>query len=69
MNDLTVRSFGILRSSEMPQVEVTLHDEDTDPVNGSDAVFAAVAAAAWSALGWPTDWPTGHGLPGGAVPQ
>jgi len=28
-------------------------------VRGGDAVFAAVAAAAWLHLGCPTDWPTG----------
>ena len=32
---------------------------DGPPVNGSDAVFAAVAAATWLAQGLPTDWPTG----------
>ena len=29
------------------------------PVRGGDAVFAAVAAAAWLHLGCPPDWPTG----------
>ena len=69
VGDLTVRSFGVLRSSDMPLVEVTLHDDDGEPVNGSDAVFAAVAAAAWSVQGWPTDWPTGRPLGADAVPQ
>jgi aerobic-type carbon monoxide dehydrogenase small subunit (CoxS/CutS family) len=69
VNDLTVRSFGVLRAADMPLVEVTLHDGDGEPVNGSDAVFAAVAAAVWSAQGWPTDWPTGLPLGSGAVPQ
>ena len=59
ISDLTIRSFGVLRSADMPHVEVTLHEEDSEPVNGSDAVFAATAAAVWSAQGWPTDWPTG----------
>ena len=58
ISDLTIRSFGVLRASEMPHVEVTLHEDDTPPVNGSDVVFAATAAAAWSAQGWPTVWPT-----------
>ena len=31
----------------------------TEPVNGSDAVFAAVAAAAWHRTGWAPRWPTG----------
>ena len=29
-------------------------------MNGSDAVFAAVAGAVWAALGHPVDWPTGR---------
>jgi xanthine dehydrogenase small subunit len=69
VGDLTIRSFGVLRSSEMPLVEVTLHDDDSEPVNGSDAVFAAVAAAVWSVQGWPTSWPTGRPPRTGAVPQ
>jgi CO/xanthine dehydrogenase Mo-binding subunit len=57
---LTIRSFGVLRSSDMPFVEVSLHESDGESVNGSDAVFAATAAAIWSAQGWPADWPTGQ---------
>jgi CO/xanthine dehydrogenase Mo-binding subunit len=60
ISDLTMRSFGVLRASDMPRVEVTLHDEESEPVNGSDAVFAATAAALWMAQGCPTDWPTGR---------
>jgi xanthine dehydrogenase small subunit len=59
--DLTIRSFGILTAREMPQVEVTLHQEDRWPVNGSDAVFAATIAAAWMAEGVPPRWPTRRG--------
>ena len=66
ISDLTIRSFGVLRSADMPHVEVTLHEETTEPVNGSDAVFAATAAAIWSAQGWPTDWPTGRSVVDGA---
>lgn len=66
ISDLTMRSFGVLRSSEMPHVEVTLHEEDGDAVNGSDAVFAATAAAMWLAQGCPTDWPTGRSPLGNA---
>ena len=62
ISDLTIRSFGVLRSADMPHVEVTLHEGETPPVNGSDAVFAATAAAVWSAQGWPTDWPTGRSI-------
>ncbi len=58
--DLTIRSFGILRATEMPRVEVEIEPSDGPAVNGSDAVFAAVAAAAWIAQGCPQDWPTGR---------
>ena len=56
--DLTIRSFGVLRARDMPAVEVEIDDDGGDPVNGSDAVFAAVAAAAWAAEGHAQDWPT-----------
>ncbi|MEZ5257816.1 MAG: hypothetical protein R2705_13245 [Ilumatobacteraceae bacterium] len=57
-HDLTIRSFGILRAGDMPRVEIEIDDsDDGTPVNGSDAVFAAVAAAAWRAEGFPPDWP------------
>jgi hypothetical protein len=51
----------------MPEVTVVLHEGDTWPVNGSDAVFVATLAAAWMAEGRPACWPTrrtggrGHG--------
>ncbi|QYG94726.1 molybdopterin-dependent oxidoreductase [Iamia sp. SCSIO 61187] len=59
IEDLTIRSFGILKASEMPPVEVEVVASDRPPVNGSDAVFVAVATAAWLAAGAPTDLPTG----------
>jgi CO/xanthine dehydrogenase Mo-binding subunit len=59
--DLTIRSFGVLRAAETPPVTVTIEPERGPPVNGSDAVFAAVAAATWSALGCPPQWPTTRG--------
>ena len=55
--DLTIRSFGILRSSETPPVTVEVEADDGPPINGSDAVFAAVAAAAWRHAGFPARWP------------
>ena len=64
IHDLTIRSFGIVRPSEMPAVEVEIvpptssGSPEADPVNGSDAVFAAVAAAVWRHQGFPPDWPT-----------
>ena len=60
VHDLTVRSFGILRAADMPAVDVTVEPSTAVPVNGSDAVFAAVAAAVWLDQGCPREWPTGH---------
>jgi aerobic-type carbon monoxide dehydrogenase small subunit (CoxS/CutS family) len=56
--DLTIRSFGVLRAVDMPPVHVDIDVGDGESVNGSDAVFAAVALAAWRAAGFPTRWPT-----------
>jgi xanthine dehydrogenase small subunit len=58
VQDLTVRSFGILPAKDMPEVAVVVHPSDRLPVNGSDAVFVATAAAAWLADGLPARWPT-----------
>jgi hypothetical protein len=55
--DLTIRSFGILRASETPPIEVEIEPDDGPPVNGSDAVFAATALAAWATSGWHPTWP------------
>jgi xanthine dehydrogenase small subunit len=57
VQDLTVRSFGVLRAVDMPHVDVRIVDDDGPAVNGSDAVFVAVAAAAWRASGHAPDWP------------
>ena len=60
VHDLTIRSFGILRAIDTPPIDVTVEpDPGRPPVNGSDAVFAAVAAATWIAQGTPPAWPTG----------
>ncbi len=61
VEDLTIRSFGILRASEMPPVVVEVDAAPGPPVNGTDAAFVAVAAAAWLAAGAPTDLPVGPG--------
>ena len=67
VHDLTIRSFGILRARDMPPVEVRVREvrvgdgAATAPVNGSDAVFAAVAAAVWIDRGLPPCWPTDRG--------
>jgi len=57
-HDLTIRSFGILRASEMPPVDVEIEPSTGEPLCGSDAVLAAVAAAAWIERGCPETWPT-----------
>lgn len=60
--DLTIRSFGILRAIDTPHITIEIEDDDGDPVNGSDAVFAAVATAAWAATGWQDRWPARNGV-------
>jgi CO/xanthine dehydrogenase Mo-binding subunit len=60
VHDLTIRSFGVLRAVDTPPIDVTIEPSEGPPVNGSDAAFAAVAAAAWLAQGCPPAWPTGH---------
>jgi hypothetical protein len=51
VHDLTIRSFGIVRAKDMPPVDITVVDDAREPLAASsDAVFAAVAAAAWNAL-------------------
>lgn len=62
VQDLTIRSFGILRAVDMPAIAITFEGPDGPPVNGSDAVFAAVAAAVWRSQGHPPAWPTGRPL-------
>lgn len=57
VHDLTIRSFGVLRAVDTPRLEVTIEPGDGAPVNGSDAVFVAVAAAAWARSGWQPAWP------------
>jgi aerobic-type carbon monoxide dehydrogenase small subunit (CoxS/CutS family) len=59
VQDLTVRSFGILQARAVPDIAVRIVDQPTaPPVNGSDAVFAAVAAARWLGDGLVPRWPT-----------
>lgn len=56
--DLTMRSFGLVRAVDTPDITVDIAESDDPPVNGSDAVFAAVALAAWRAGGFAPRWPT-----------
>lgn len=58
VHDLTIRSFGVLRAVDTPPIHVTIEPSSDEAVNGSDAVFAAVAAAAWAADGYAPEWPT-----------
>jgi xanthine dehydrogenase small subunit len=59
VHDLTIRSFGVLRAVDTPPIEVEVLAGEGRARRGSDAVFVAVAAAAWLHLGCPVDWPTG----------
>lgn len=59
VHDLTIRSFGILRAVDMPPITIHLVPEERPAVNGSDAVFVAVAAAGWLRSGCRPDWPVG----------
>lgn len=51
VHDLTIRSFGVIRAKDTPPIEVTVVDDAGAPrPRASDAVFGAVAAAAWNAV-------------------
>jgi hypothetical protein len=60
VQDLTVRSLGVLPAQRMPRVtvEIDLARSEAPAVPVSDAVFAAVAAAVWRHQGCPDTWPT-----------
>jgi hypothetical protein len=59
VHDLTIRSFGIIPARSVPPITVIIDQDDGgEPVNGSDAVFAATAAACWLADGLAPTWPT-----------
>jgi hypothetical protein len=55
--DLTIRSFGVIRAVDTPLIDIEIVEDDGPSINGSDAVFAAVAAAAWRAAKFPSRWP------------
>ena len=55
--DLSIRSLGVIRAADTPLIEIEIIDDDGPSINGSDAVFAAVAAAAWRAAGFASTWP------------
>jgi aerobic-type carbon monoxide dehydrogenase small subunit (CoxS/CutS family) len=51
VQDLTIRSFGILRAKDTPPIDVELVDDPGSPrARASDAVLAATAAATWNAV-------------------
>ena len=50
IHDLTIRSFGVIRAKDTPAIDVRVIDDPGPPQRASDAVFAAVAAAAWNAV-------------------
>jgi len=57
VQDLTVRSFGIVRAIDTPPITIEITPSEAEPVNASDAVFVAVAAAtalAQRAEQWPS---------------
>ncbi len=56
--DLTIRSFGILKAADTPTIAIDVEPDDRMPVPAADAVFAAVAAAAWRHAGYAERWPT-----------
>ena len=58
IHDLTIRSFGVLRAIDTPSIEVVIEPDEGPAVNGSDAVMAAVAAAAWLHADTISTWPT-----------
>jgi hypothetical protein len=55
--DLTIRSFGVIRAVDTPLIDIEIVEDDGPSINGSEAVFAAVAAAAWRAAEFPSTWP------------
>lgn len=71
VQDLTIRSFGILRACDTPpihvEIDTTAAEQDRPPVAISEAVLAAVAACVWRAQGLHPDWPTGRPWPPAAT--
>src|SRR5690606_18311124 len=57
-HDLTIRSFGVLRAVDTPPIRIEIDASDGEPRRASEAVFAAVATAAWHRADWHPRWPT-----------
>lgn len=60
VHDLTIRSFGVPRAVDTPPIEVEIRPGSGPAVNGSDAVFVAVATAIWLHQGCPAVLPSGR---------
>ena len=63
VHDLTIRSFGVLRAVDTPAINVEIVPGEGAAINGSDAVFVAVAAAGWLRSGCAQDWPVSFPSP------
>jgi xanthine dehydrogenase small subunit len=51
VQDLTIRSFGVIRAKDTPAIDVAVVADGGEPrPHASDAVFAAVAGAAWNTV-------------------
>ena len=58
VQDLTIRSFGVLSAAETPPIDVEIVADDAPArARATDAVFGAVAAATWLAHGCPGSLP------------
>ena len=62
VHDLTIRSFGVLRAVDTPPIEIEVVPAPGPAGARPDAVFVAVAAAAWLHLGCPAELADGHPL-------
>ena len=60
VQDLTVRSLGVLRAVDLPPVRWSAHPgaPEAGPLAVSDAVFAVTAAAVWAGHDRAPSWPT-----------
>ena len=52
VHDLTIRSFGVVRASDLPPVEVSVLPGEGPPLAASDAAFAAVGGVPQPKYGW-----------------
>jgi len=57
VQDLTIRSFGILPASKTPRIDVAIELDDREALACGTAVMAATMAATWLAHGLAPEWP------------